>query len=117
MRRTSCDELLEIFNILKGDMSFIGPRPLLVKYLERYNEEQHHRHDVRPGLTGYAQVHGRNAIGWEERFALDLEYVKNITFFGDIKIFLDTVKVVLKRDGINSATAATMEEFVGTDKK
>lgn len=76
MRRTSCDELLEIFNILKGDMSFIGPRPLLVKYLERYNEEQHHRHDVRPGLTGYAQVHGRNAIGWEERFALDLEYVK-----------------------------------------
>ena len=117
LRRTSCDELLEIFNILKGDMSFIGPRPLLVKYLERYNEEQHHRHDVRPGLTGYAQVHGRNAIGWEERFALDLEYVKNITFFGDIKIFLDTVKVVLKRDGINSATAATMEEFVGTDKK
>ena len=80
-------------------MSFIGPRPLLVKYLERYNEEQHHRHDVRPGLTGYAQVHGRNAIGWDEKFALDLEYVKNITFFGDIKIFLDTVKVVLKRDG------------------
>ena len=117
LRRTSCDELLEIFNILKGDMSFIGPRPLLVKYLERYNEEQHHRHDVRPGLTGYAQVHGRNAIGWDEKFALDLEYVKNITFFGDIKIFLDTVKVVLKRDGINSATAATMEEFMGTDKK
>lgn len=117
LRRTSCDELLEIFNILKGDMSFIGPRPLLVKYLERYNEEQHHRHDVRPGLTGYAQVHGRNAIEWEEKFALDLEYVKNITFFGDIKIFLDTVKVVLKRDGINSATAATMEEFMGTDKK
>ena len=117
LRKTSCDELLEIFNILKGDMSFIGPRPLLVKYLERYNEEQHHRHDVRPGLTGYAQVHGRNAIGWEEKFALDLEYVKNITFFGDIKIFLDTVKVVLKRDGINSATAATMEEFIGTDKK
>lgn len=117
LRRTSCDEILEIFNILKGDMSFIGPRPLLVKYLERYNEEQHHRHDVRPGLTGYAQVHGRNAIGWEEKFALDLEYVKNITFFVDIKIFLDTVKVVLKRDGINSATAATMEEFMGTDKK
>ena len=117
LRKTSCDELLEIFNILKGDMSFIGPRPLLVKYLNRYSEEQHHRHDVRPGLTGYAQVHGRNLLGWEERFALDLEYVKNITFFGDIKIFLDTVKVVLKRDGINSATAATMEEFVGTDKK
>lgn len=117
LRKTSCDELLEIFNILKGDMSFIGPRPLLVKYLERYNEEQHHRHDVRPGLTGYAQVHGRNAIGWEEKFALDLEYVKNITFLGDVKIFFDTVKVVLKRDGISSATAATMEEFMGTEKK
>lgn len=117
LRRTSCDELLEIFNILRGDMSFIGPRPLLVKYLERYNEEQHHRHDVRPGLTGYAQVHGRNAIGWEEKFALDLEYVKNITFLGDVKIFFDTVKVVLKRDGISSATAATMEEFMGTEKK
>lgn len=117
LRKTSCDELLEIFNILKGDMSFIGPRPLLVKYLERYNAEQHHRHDVRPGLTGYAQVHGRNAIGWEEKFALDLEYVKNITFLGDVKIFFDTVKVVLKRDGISSATAATMEEFMGTEKK
>ena len=117
LRKTSCDELLEIFNILRGDMSFIGPRPLLVKYLERYNAEQHHRHDVRPGLTGYAQVHGRNAIGWEEKFALDLEYVKNITFLGDVKIFFDTVKVVLKRDGISSATAATMEEFMGTDKK
>lgn len=117
LRKTSCDELLEIFNILRGDMSFIGPRPLLVKYLERYNAEQHHRHDVRPGLTGYAQVHGRNAIGWEEKFALDLEYVKNITFLGDVKIFFDTVKVVLKRDGISSATAATMEEFMGTEKK
>lgn len=117
LRKTSCDELLEIFNILRGDMSFIGPRPLLVKYLERYNEEQHHRHDVRPGLTGYAQVHGRNAIGWEEKFALDLEYVKDITFLGDVKIFFDTVKVVLKRDGISSATAATMEEFMGTEKK
>lgn len=117
LRKTSCDELLEIFNILRGDMSFIGPRPLLVKYLKRYNAEQHHRHDVRPGLTGYAQVHGRNAIGWEEKFALDLEYVKNITFLGDVKIFFDTVKVVLKRDGISSATAATMEEFMGTEKK
>ena len=117
IRKTRIDELPQFIDILKGDMSFIGPRPLLVKYLERYNEEQHHRHDVRPGLTGYAQVHGRNAIGWDEKFALDLEYVKNITFFGDIKIFLDTVKVVLKRDGINSATAATMEEFMGTDKK
>lgn len=117
LRKTSCDELLEIFNILKGDMSFIGPRPLLVKYLERYNEEQHHRHDVRPGLTGYAQVHGRNAIGWEEKFALDLEYVKNITFWGDLKIFIETLKVVLKRDGISSATSATMEEFMGTEKK
>lgn len=117
LRKTSCDELLEIFNILKGDMSFIGPRPLLVKYLERYNEEQHHRHDVRPGLTGYAQVHGRNAIGWEEKFALDLEYVKNITFWGDLKIFIETLKVVLKRDGISSATSATMEEFMGTENK
>lgn len=116
LRKTSCDELLEIFNILKGDMSFIGPRPLLVKYLNRYSEEQHHRHDVRPGLTGYAQVHGRNAIGWEERFALDLEYVKNITFWGDVKILIDTVKVVLKREGVSSSTSVTMEEFMGTEK-
>lgn len=117
LRKTSCDELLEIFNILKGDMSFIGPRPLLVRYLDRYSEEQHHRHDVRPGLTGYAQVHGRNAISWEEKFALDLEYVKNITFLGDVKIFIETLKVVLKREGISSATSATMEEFMGTEKK
>lgn len=117
LRKTSCDELLEIFNILKGDMSFIGPRPLLVKYLDRYSEEQHHRHDVRPGLTGYAQAHGRNAISWEEKFALDLEYVKNITFLGDVKIFIETLKVVLKREGISSATSATMEEFMGTEKK
>lgn len=116
LRKTSCDELLEIFNILKGDMSFIGPRPLLVKYLNRYSEEQHHRHDVRPGLTGYAQVHGRNLLGWEERFALDLEYVKNITFWGDIKILIDTVKVVLKREGVSSSTSVTMEEFMGTEK-
>lgn len=117
LRKTSCDELLEIFNILKGDMSFIGPRPLLVKYLNRYSEEQHHRHDVRPGLTGYAQVHGRNLLGWEERFALDLEYVKNITFWGDVKILIDTVKVVLKREGVSSSTSVTMEEFMGTEKK
>lgn len=117
LRKTSCDELLEIFNILKGDMSFIGPRPLLVRYLDRYSEEQHHRHDVRPGLTGYAQVHGRNAISWEEKFALDLEYVKNITFLGDVKIFIETLQVVLKREGISSATSATMEEFMGTEKK
>lgn len=116
LRKTSCDELLEIFNILKGDMSFIGPRPLLVKYLNRYSEEQHHRHDVRPGLTGYAQVHGRNLLGWEERFALDLEYVKNITFWGDVKILIDTVKVVLKREGVSSSTSVTMEEFMGTEK-
>lgn len=116
LRKTSLDELPELFNIVKGDMAIVGPRPLLVKYLPRYNEEQMHRHDVRPGLTGYAQAHGRNALSWEERFAMDVWYTKHITFTGDIQILIDTVKTVLKREGINSETSATMEEFMGTPK-
>lgn len=114
LRKTSLDEIPELFNILKGDMAIIGPRPLLVRYLERYNEEQMHRHDVRPGLTGYAQAHGRNALSWEDRFAMDVWYTKHITFLGDIQIIIDTVKTVFKREGISSATSATMEEFMGT---
>lgn len=116
LRKTSLDELPELFNIVKGDMAIVGPRPLLVKYLPRYNEEQMHRHDVRPGLTGYAQAHGRNALSWEDRFAMDVWYTKHITFTGDIQILIDTVKTVLKREGINSETSATMEEFMGTPK-
>lgn len=114
LRRTSMDEIPEIFNILKGDMSLIGPRPLLVRYLDRYNEEQHHRHDVRPGLTGYAQAHGRNTVSWEDKFAMDVWYTQNVTFLNDLKIMLDTVKTVLKHEGISSATSVTMEEFMGT---
>lgn len=114
LRSTSLDELPELINILKGDMAIVGPRPLLVKYLPLYNDEQRHRHDVRPGLTGYAQVHGRNAISWEDKFKLDVEYVNHITFLGDIKIIFGTVAAVLKRDGISSETSATMEEFTGT---
>ncbi len=117
LRSTSLDELPELFNILVGDMSIVGPRPLLVKYLPLYNERQRHRHDVRPGLTGYAQVHGRNAISWEEKFELDLKYIQKITFFGDIKIILDTVLVVFKRSGISSESSVTMEEFKGTQKE
>lgn len=114
LRSTSLDELPELINILKGDMSLIGPRPLLVDYLPRYNEEQKHRHDVRPGLTGYAQAHGRNTLSWEDRFAMDVWYTHHITFWGDIKIIWDTVTAVLKRSGISSETSATMEEFMGT---
>ena len=114
LRKTSLDELPEAFNILKGDMSVVGPRPLLVKYLPRYNEEQKHRHDVRPGLSGLAQVNGRNAISWEEKFAYDVEYTRNITFCGDMKIVFQTVvKAFFKRDGISSGTSDTMEEFMG----
>jgi len=116
LRSTSLDELPELLNIIKGDMAIIGPRPLLVKYLDRYSDEQHHRHDVRPGLTGYAQAHGRNAVSWEERFKMDVEYTRNISFIGDIKIIIDTVKAVLKRDGISSGTSATMEEFMGNSE-
>ena len=115
LRSTSLDELPELINILKGDMSIVGPRPLLVRYIPRYTEEQRRRHDVRPGLTGYAQIHGRNAISWEERFAYDVEYVNNISFIGDIKIILGTVKAVFKRSGITSETSATMEEFMGSE--
>ena len=116
LRSTSLDELPELINILKGDMAIVGPRPLLVRYLDRYNEEQHHRHDVRPGLTGYAQAHGRNAISWEDKFAMDVWYTKHITFLGDIKILIDTVMVVFKRSGVSSETSATMEEFRGNTK-
>ena len=115
LRSTSLDELPEVFNILKGDMSIIGPRPLLVKYLPLYNEEQKRRHEVRPGLSGYAQVNGRNSVSWEEKFRMDVEYVDHVTFMGDVKIILGTVlKAFVKREGINSETAATMEEFKGT---
>ena len=112
LRSTSLDELPELLNILKGNMSVVGPRPLLVKYLPWFTEEQTHRHDVRPGLTGYAQAHGRNAITWDDRIALDVKYVSRITFMGDVKIILDTVKSVLKREGISSASSATMEDYI-----
>ncbi len=114
LRSTSLDELPELYNILKGDMSIIGPRPLLVKYLPRYNKEQRHRHDVRPGLTGYAQAHGRNAVTWEDKFKMDVWYTRNVSFKTDWEIFWDTVRIVLKREGISSESAATMEEFMGT---
>lgn len=117
LRKTSLDELPEAVNILKGDMSVVGPRPLLVEYLPRYNEEQHRRHEVRPGLSGYAQVHGRNTVTWEEKFKMDVHYVDNITFLGDVKIIFDTVlKAFVKQEGINSETSATMEVFMGTQE-
>lgn len=112
LRSTSLDELPELFNILFGDMSIVGPRPLLVKYLPYYTERQHHRHDVRPGLTGYAQAHGRNATTWDERFELDLKYTSKITFIGDVKILIDTIKVVIKREGISEEGQATMSNFI-----
>lgn len=116
LRSTSLDELPELINILKGDMAIIGPRPLLVRYLPRYNKEQHHRHDVRPGLTGYAQVNGRNALTWEDKFKMDVWYTKHVTFFTDVKILLKTMEIVLKREGISSETSTTMEEFMGMEK-
>lgn len=116
LRSTSLDELPELFNILKGDMSVVGPRPLLVRYLPLYNAHQARRHEVRPGFTGYAQVHGRNAISWEEKFDLDVEYVDHVTFLGDWKIIFQTVKTVLKREGISSDSSVTMEEFKGTQE-
>ena len=116
LRASSLDELPELANILKGDMSLIGPRPLLVAYLPRYNEFQRHRHDVRPGLTGYAQAHGRNAVSWEDKFAMDVWYTTHITFKEDIKIILSTINTVLKHEGISSESSATMEEFMGTPK-
>lgn len=113
LRSTSLDELPELFNILKGDMSIVGPRPLLVQYLPLYNDVQKHRHDVRPGFTGYAQVNGRNRISWEEKFDLDVEYVNNLSFLMDIKIIFKTIKVVLFKEGITSDSSVTMEEFKG----
>lgn len=117
LRASSLDELPELVNILKGDMSVIGPRPLLVAYLPRYNEFQHHRHDVRPGLTGYAQAHGRNAVSWEDKFAMDVWYTQHITFIEDVRIIFDTINTVLKREGISSKSSATMEEFMGTSEE
>lgn len=113
LRSTSLDELPELFNILKGDMALVGPRPLLVKYLPLYNDEQARRHEVRPGLTGYAQVNGRNAITWEDRFKLDVEYVDNVTFLNDWKIIFKTIKTVFKREGISEEGSVTMDEFKG----
>ncbi|SPT62288.1 Putative colanic biosynthesis UDP-glucose lipid carrier transferase [Aerococcus viridans] len=113
LRATSLDELPELFNILKGDMSVIGPRPLLVQYLPLYNEFQKRRHEVRPGLSGLAQVNGRNAISWDDKFNLDVEYVDNVSFIEDWKIILLTIKKVFVKEGINSDTAATMEAFKG----
>lgn len=113
LRSTSLDELPELFNILKGDMAIVGPRPLLVRYLPLYNEHQKHRHDVRPGFTGYAQVNGRNSITWEEKFNLDVEYTHKISFLLDLRIILKTIKVVVIREDISSDTSATMEEFRG----
>lgn len=114
LRSTSIDELPELFNILKGDMSVIGPRPLLVEYIPRYNEHQHRRHEVRPGLSGWAQVNGRNTVSWEDKFDMDVHYVDNYSFAMDVKILFMTVLNVLKREGISSETSATMEVFMGT---
>lgn len=116
LRATSLDELPELINIFIGHMSIVGPRPLLVKYLPRYNQEQKRRHDVLPGLTGYAQVNGRNAISWEEKFRLDVWYVDHLSFWLDVKIILQTVGKIFKREGISSESSATMEEFMGSSK-
>ncbi|MBQ9890346.1 MAG: sugar transferase [Firmicutes bacterium] len=117
LRSTSLDELPELLNIWKGDMSVVGPRPLLARYLSRYNEFQARRHEVRPGFTGLAQIHGRNAISWDEKFAWDVKYVDNVTFLGDWKIIFGTVKTVLKRDGISAEGTVTMPEFMGNETK
>lgn len=111
LRSTSLDELPELINIIKGDMAVVGPRPLLVKYLPYYTEEQRRRHSVRPGLTGYAQVHGRNTVNWDEKFEMDVKYASNITFHGDVKIIFETIGKVFRREGISSETSATMEDF------
>lgn len=116
LRATSLDELPELINILLGHMSIVGPRPLLVQYLDRYSPRQARRHEVRPGFTGLAQVNGRNAISWQQKFEYDVQYVDSITFWGDVKIIFKTVGKVLKRDGIHSETAATMEEFMGNEE-
>lgn len=113
LRATSLDELPEAWNIFKGDMSVIGPRPLLVRYLDRYTEEQRHRHDVRPGLSGWAQVNGRNTVSWEDKFKYDVWYTQHVSFWLDVKILFMTVFKVLKHEGISSETSSTMEEFMG----
>ena len=115
LRATSLDELPELFNILKGDMSIIGPRPLLVQYLPLYNVHQKRRHEVRPGLSGYAQVNGRNSISWEDKFDLDVQYVDNVTFINDVKIIMLTLKKVFIKDGISSESSVTMEVFTGSE--
>ena len=117
LRSTSLDELPELINIIKGDMAIVGPRPLLVEYLELYNKEQRHRHDVRPGLTGLAQISGRNTISWEEKFEEDLKYIKNISLYNDTKIILKTIEKVFKREGISQKGNDTMEYFTGTKEK
>ena len=115
LRSTSIDELPELINILKGDMAIVGPRPLLVKYLDLYNAEQHRRHEVRPGLTGLAMANGRNSLTWEQKFKYDIEYVDNLSLMMDIGIILKTIKGVLKREGVTSPNSATVEEFKGND--
>lgn len=115
LRATSLDELPELFNILKGDMSIIGPRPLLVQYLPLYNAHQQRRHEVRPGLSGYAQVNGRNSISWEDKFDLDVQYVDNVIFINDVKIIMLTLKKVFVKDGISSGSSVTMEVFTGNE--
>lgn len=117
LRSTSLDELPELINILRGDMSIVGPRPLLVEYLERYDKKQKHRHDVRPGLTGYAQINGRNSLSWDEKFEDDINYIEKITFWRDLNIILKTIKMVFKKSGIHSETSATMETFIGNKDK
>lgn len=117
LRSTSLDELPELWNILKGDMSIVGPRPLLVKYLPLYNDDQRRRHHVTPGLTGWAQANGRNALSWEDKFKLDVYYVDHLSFFMDLKIIFLTIKSVLCRQGISSETSATMEAFTGTEQE
>lgn len=117
LRSTSLDELPELLNILKGDMSLVGPRPLLVQYLPLYNKRQSRRHDVKPGITGLAQINGRNSISWEEKFEYDVQYVETLSFLGDISILFETVVKVLRREGINSENSATMEDFTGTPKE
>ncbi len=116
LRATSLDELPELINMIKGDMAVVGPRPLLVQYLTRYNTHQARRHEVRPGFTGLAQVHGRNAISWEEKFDWDIKYVDHITFSGDLQIIMNTIKIVLKHEGISAAGEATMGEFMGSER-
>ena len=117
LRATSLDELPTLWNIIRGDMSLVGPRPLLMRYIERYSPEQARRHEVRPGMTGLAQVSGRNALNWEDKFRLDVDYVDHHTFMGDLKIMRDTVRSVAARDGISAVGEATMTEFFGTDSR